>query len=125
MLLALAFTLASEFVLLFAFSLSAFLAFAVLSGVGRALASGALEAWFIDSLQTADPDIEIQPALALAGTFELFALGTRYATQWCYPHLVWRFTTGRHRYFHPFFHDCRLLHCYVHRDPSRRGLACS
>ena len=74
-LLALGFILASLAVLLVAFSFITGLAFAVLSGVGRALSSGALEAWFIDSLQAADPDAEIQPTLAVAGTFELFALG--------------------------------------------------
>lgn len=74
-LLALGFILASEVALLIAFSFTALLAFAVLSGIGRALSSGALEAWFIDSLQEVDPDAELQPALAVAGTFELFALG--------------------------------------------------
>ena len=74
MLFALGFTLASEVTLLVAFSFTALLAFAVLSGVGRALASGALEAWFIDSLLEADPDAEIQPPLAVAETFSLFAL---------------------------------------------------
>ena len=74
-LLALGFILASLAVLLVAFSFAALLAFAVLSGAGRALSSGALEAWFIDSLQEVDPDAEIQPPLAVAGTFELFALG--------------------------------------------------
>ena len=73
-LLALLVTLASEVVVLFAFSLPTFLLFAVLSGVGRALISGAPEAWFIDSLQEVDPEVEVQPALAQANTFELFAL---------------------------------------------------
>ncbi len=74
-LLALGFILASLAVLLVAFSFVTLLAFAILSGAGRALSSGALEAWFIDSLQEVDPDAELQPALAVAGTFELFALG--------------------------------------------------
>ncbi|CAN5786450.1 MFS transporter [soil metagenome] len=73
-LLALLFTLVSETVLLFAFSLPMFLLFAVISGMGRALISGAPEAWFIDSLQASDPEVDVQPALAQAGTFELFAL---------------------------------------------------
>ncbi len=73
-LIALLVTLASEVAVLFAFSLPMFLLFAVLSGVGRALISGAPEAWFIDSLQAADPEVEVQPALAQANTFELFAL---------------------------------------------------
>ena len=74
-LLALGFTLASLAVLLAAFSFAHLLAFAVLSGAGRALSSGALEAWFIDRLQEVDPNVELQPPLAVAGTFELFALG--------------------------------------------------
>jgi len=73
-LIALLFTLASEVVILLAFSLPMFLLFAVLSGIGRTLISGAPEAWFIDSLQAADPEVEVQPALAQANTFELFAL---------------------------------------------------
>jgi predicted MFS family arabinose efflux permease len=60
--------------LLFAFSLPAFLAWAVLSGAGRALASGALEAWFVDALQATDPDADLQPPLARAATAELLAL---------------------------------------------------
>ncbi len=73
-LLALLVTLASEVVVLFAFSLPTFLLFAVLAGTGRALVSGAPEAWFIDSLQSADPEVDVQAALAQAGTFELSAL---------------------------------------------------
>ena len=73
-LLALLVTLASEVAILFAFSLPMFLLFAVLAGTGRALISGAPEAWFIDRLQAADPEVDLQAALAQAGTFELFAL---------------------------------------------------
>lgn len=73
-LLAYLFQLVSGLVLLFAFSFPMFLVFYVLNGAGRAFASGALEAWFIDRLQTADPEIDIQPSLARAGTFELLAL---------------------------------------------------
>ena len=73
-LLAYIFLLASSLVFLFAFSFPMFLVFYVLNGIGRAFASGALEAWFIDRLQAADPKIDIQPYLAQAGTFELLAL---------------------------------------------------
>ena len=73
-LLAYLFLLASSLVFLFAFSFPVFLVFYVLNGVGRAFASGALEAWFIDRLQAADPNIDLQPYLARAGTFELLAL---------------------------------------------------
>ena len=47
----------------------------VLYGAGRALASGALDAWFVDALQTVDAEIDLQPAFARAGTFTLLALG--------------------------------------------------
>jgi MFS family permease len=67
-------TLASLAFLL-AFSFPALLCAFVLNGVGRALASGALDAWFVDALQAADPDVELQPALAQAGTFTLLSLG--------------------------------------------------
>jgi MFS transporter, DHA1 family, quinolone resistance protein len=47
----------------------------VLMGIARALSSGTLEAWFIDSLQAIDADIDMQPRFAKAGTFTLLALG--------------------------------------------------
>lgn len=68
-------TLAS-LVFLFAFSFSVFLLAFILNGVGRALASGALDAWFIDALQAADPTVDLQPDLARAGTFGLLALAS-------------------------------------------------
>jgi DHA1 family quinolone resistance protein-like MFS transporter len=65
----------SGFVLLFSFSFPAFLMAFVLSGIGRALASGSLDAWFVDALLEVDPEIDIQPQLAKAGTIALVALG--------------------------------------------------
>ena len=65
----------SGMVLLFAFSFWSFLLGMIVMGVGRALNSGALDAWYVDSLQSADPDIDLQPALAQAGTITLLALG--------------------------------------------------
>ncbi|MFN2188313.1 MAG: MFS transporter [Candidatus Promineifilaceae bacterium] len=67
--------LISGIVLLFSFSFPAFILAFVLSGVGRALASGALDAWFIDALLERDPEVDIQPPLAKAGTLTLIALG--------------------------------------------------
>jgi MFS family permease len=64
----------SSLVFLFAFSFPAFLLAWILSGVSRALGSGAIDAWFIDALQGIDPEIEIQPLLAKAGTVTLLAL---------------------------------------------------
>ncbi len=60
---------------LFAFSLPVFLLAFILNGVGRALSSGALDAWFVDALQAADPDVDLQPELARANTVALLALG--------------------------------------------------
>jgi DHA1 family quinolone resistance protein-like MFS transporter len=74
-LLAYSFSLASGLLFLSAFSFPALLVAFILNGVGRALSSGALDAWFVDSLQAVDPDVDLQPALAQAGTFSLLALG--------------------------------------------------
>lgn len=74
-LLAYACMVGSSLIHLFAFSFMPFLLGFVLYGVGRALASGSLDAWFIDALQTAEPDVDIQPPLAQAETFALLALG--------------------------------------------------
>src|SRR5512135_2265850 len=60
---------------LFAFSLPVFLLAFVLNGIGRALSSGALDAWFVDALQAAGPDVDLQPELARANTVALLALG--------------------------------------------------
>jgi MFS family permease len=74
-LLAYAFMLLSGGVFLFAFSFPAFLLAWLLAGLARALSSGALDAWFVDSVQAAEPGIDIQPSLAHAGTFSTLALG--------------------------------------------------
>ena len=64
----------SALVLLFAFSYPTFLVWSVLSGISWALASGALEAWFIDELYALDPDMDIHPPLAFSNTVTSFAL---------------------------------------------------
>jgi MFS family permease len=69
-------SLISGIVMLFSFSFAGFLLAMILNGIGRALASGTLDAWFVDSLQEAEPGIDLQPALAQAGTVTLLALGT-------------------------------------------------
>ena len=74
-LLAYSVTLLSGIVLLGAFSFPIFLFGFMLSGVGRALSSGALDAWFVDALKAADPNIDLQPAFAKVGTFSLLSLG--------------------------------------------------
>ncbi|HRN19062.1 MAG TPA: MFS transporter [Trueperaceae bacterium] len=61
-------------VFLFAFGFPMFLLYAVLFGISRALASGALEAWFIDALQAEEPGVDLQPPLATANAWNLAAL---------------------------------------------------
>jgi MFS family permease len=68
-------TLIAGLVMLFSFTFPAFLLAFALSGVGRALASGSLDAWFVDALMELEPEIDIQPPLAKAGTIALLALG--------------------------------------------------
>jgi len=65
----------ASIVILFAFSFPFILAGFILTGIGRALSSGALDAWFVDALQAADPEVNLQPALAKAGTFTFLSLG--------------------------------------------------
>jgi len=62
-------------VLLLAFTLPVAILAMMLYGASRALSSGALDAWFVDALQSVDPEVALQPALAKAGTFTLLALG--------------------------------------------------
>ncbi|MCA9922311.1 MAG: MFS transporter [Anaerolineales bacterium] len=61
--------------LLAAFTFPTLIVGFILYGAGRALASGALDAWFVDALQAVDADVALQPAFAKAGTFTLLALG--------------------------------------------------
>jgi len=68
-------TLAGWGVFLVSFSFPAFLVAFLLNGVGRALASGTLDAWFVDSLQAIRPDIDLHPRLARTGAVAFVALG--------------------------------------------------
>lgn len=72
----LAFALAALYnlVFLFVFSFPVLLSAMILYGVSRALSSGALEAWFVDALQSADKNIDLQASLAGAETVSLLAL---------------------------------------------------
>lgn len=74
-LLAYALQAVSSVLLLLAFSFPAFLVAMLVYGAGRALSSGSLDAWFVDELQGANPDVDLQPALARVETISLFALG--------------------------------------------------
>ena len=73
-LIAIGVTVAAQLMLVSAFSFPQFLAFAVLGGAGRALISGAPEAWFVDGLKAANDDIDIQPHLAQAEVFSTISL---------------------------------------------------
>ncbi len=73
-LLSCAFLIAAQVALLWAFSPALLFAWALLYGAGRALVSGALEAWFVDRVQEAAPQTDLQPFFARAGTAELLAL---------------------------------------------------
>ena len=65
---------AAQLALFFAFTPALLLLWALLSGSGRALTSGALEAWFVDAVEEAAPGTEMQPLFAKAETVELLAL---------------------------------------------------
>ena len=66
--------LVAHLILVSAFALWHFLAFALVGGAGRALISGAPEAWFIDGLKTIDEEMDIQPPLAQAEVFSTVSL---------------------------------------------------
>ncbi|MBG7609306.1 MAG: MFS transporter [Anaerolineae bacterium] len=73
--LAYSFILVSGFVLLGAFTFPIFLIGSILNGVGRALSSGALDAWFVDAIKSIDEDVDLQPIFAKVGTFTSLSLG--------------------------------------------------
>jgi MFS family permease len=58
----------ASIVLLLAHSFWAFLASALLMGLFRALDSGPLEAWFVDTVHATEPDADVDGALAAQGT---------------------------------------------------------
>jgi MFS family permease len=89
-------------VIFFSFTFWGFLLGMVLMGVARALNSGALDAWYIDSLQSADPDIDLQPALAQAGTVTLLALGAGTVTGGALPTLFSTLPDGELALVTPF-----------------------
>ena len=60
--------------LLFGHALWVFLLAAALGAVGRALLSGPLESWYVDTARTADPAVVLRPALSAAGIVEALAL---------------------------------------------------
>ena len=66
--------LASTVAFLLSFSFAGFAFAAVLMGTARALASGALDAWFVDALLAHDEGYDLQPSLAHAGTLTILGL---------------------------------------------------
>jgi MFS family permease len=74
-LLAEAVTLAGWSLFLYSFSFPTFLVAFLLNGAGRALASGALDAWFVDSLLAVDRKVDLHPHLSRIGAVTLLALG--------------------------------------------------
>lgn len=60
------------------FRFSLLLLGSVIYGASRALASGSLDAWFVDTVQAHDPDVALQPLFAKSGIATLLglALGT-------------------------------------------------
>lgn len=65
----------ASFLFLFSFSFGMLLIGFTIMGVARALSSGTLDAWFVDTLQEFDPEIDMQPLFSKAGTFTLLSLG--------------------------------------------------
>lgn len=64
-----------DVILLLGNSLNVYVAGAIVGGVGRALSSGPLEAWFIDRARTVDPELQLRPDLSRAGVVGGMALG--------------------------------------------------
>ena len=60
---------------LLAFSLPVFLLAAAMTGAGRALLSGSLEAWFVDASLAADREADLQAGLAQGGMAQIAGLG--------------------------------------------------
>ncbi len=60
--------LVSGLVFVLAHTLTAFVVALLLQGVFRALDSGPLEAWYVDTAQAAEPDVAVEDGLSRAGT---------------------------------------------------------
>ena len=86
--------IAAQTLLIWAFSLPLLLVWALFYGVGRALISGALEAWFVDAVERAAPGTEMQPLFAKAGTVELLALTLGTLSGGALPELFTRLPDG-------------------------------
>jgi MFS family permease len=67
--------IAGLLIFLFAFSLPWFLLGGAVLGLGRALASGSLEAWFVDASRAADPNADLQEGFAQSGIAQVAGMG--------------------------------------------------
>src|SRR5690606_37876447 len=64
------FTAASFLALLFVTGPAVALLYALLQGIGAALHSGALDAWYVDELKRLEEGVELQPHLAAVNVFQ-------------------------------------------------------
>lgn len=64
------FTLASFGALLFVSGPFLALVYALLQGIGSALHSGALDAWYVDELKRLEPEVELEPHLATVNVYQ-------------------------------------------------------
>src|SRR5690606_27182283 len=73
-----ALSIVARVIFLLAFDMGALFGFACVLGASRALTSGSLGAWFSDALLAEDPETDLQPELAAAGSYQLagLAVGT-------------------------------------------------
>jgi MFS family permease len=74
-LIAYSFSILASIVFLFSFDFPMLLIGFLIMGIARALSSGTLDAWFVDTLREIDPKVDLQPYLSKAGTFSLLSLG--------------------------------------------------
>ncbi len=73
--LAYSFSILSLILILSSFTFWLMLTGFISMGIGRALSSGALDAWFVDALQAINSEIDLQPVFSKAGSFTLLSLG--------------------------------------------------
>ncbi|HRQ10654.1 MAG TPA: MFS transporter [Trueperaceae bacterium] len=64
------FTMASFIALLFVTGPALALLYALLQGIGAALHSGALDAWYVDELKRLEEEVELEPHLATVNVFQ-------------------------------------------------------
>ena len=83
-----AFSLTGMVLVLAANSLAMFVTAWAVLGVGRALNSGALDAWFVDAIHDLDPDYDLHQPLSVAGAIGGLAIGVGAVAAGFLPKLV-------------------------------------